>query len=194
MNQTQTHARPLLRAGLLLSIVVAGFAQVDDAFADGGSRAPIAGEVIAVQHTSHLFVGDAAGRLHLASDPRALDGHAVDWSRRQELPLGEVSQFALGEPWLSMALVKIGDFIYLPQMRSEGGAPVLSLVDGIDDLRRIGVNAENYGRIVLDKAAWEDRYGMRTEGLTFGHFSLSGAMPRPAVDEPSRVETEDGVS
>jgi hypothetical protein len=155
------------------------------AFADVQPQTFAAGEVVALENTPHLFVRDEAGMLHMASDAQALAGRAVSWEKRRDIPVGELRQYTLGTPWLSMALVRIGTAIYLPQAQADGGTPVLRLVGSVNDLALIGINAENYGRTVLDQAAWETRYGLRTIDLRFDDLSLDGQLrvgpPAPEV-------------
>jgi hypothetical protein len=127
-------------------------------------------------------VGDAAGTVHLAADVPALSGHTVDWSIRREITVGDLRQYVTGDPWLTLGLVRIGTAIYLPQAQTDGGRPVLRLVGSIDDLTLIGVNAENYGRIVLDQPAWEARYGLRVDDLRSDDLSLDG---QPRVGPPA---------
>ena len=75
---------------------------------------------------------------------------------------------------LSLALVKIGDAIYLPEAPLGGGAPKLRLVKSITDLSAVGIGGENYGRLVLEQGAWEARYGLRTGDLQTEDLSLDG--------------------
>ena len=113
----------------------------------------------------------------MASDPKALTGIDVDWFTRRDVTLGQLRQFTPGEPILSLALVKIGDAVYLPQTPIGSAAPVLRLVKPAD-LAVIGITGENAGRIVLEQRAWEARYGLRTSDLQMEDLSLDGV---PAV-------------
>jgi hypothetical protein len=179
--------RPTTNRGLsraLLSLALAGSllgGVVAVAAADGGPRAPVSGEILSLEQTPHLWTVDAAGTAHLASDPSALAAHAVPGAPRLEVSLDELRQMPRGEPYLSMALVKIGDFVYLPQEQAPGSAPVLRLIKSVDDLRLMGIGADNYGRLVLDRADWEARYGFNTDGLRYDTFSFDGT---PAVVAP----------
>jgi hypothetical protein len=170
-------ARSLL--GLTLAGSLVGGAAA--AFADVGPRAPVSGELLSLAQTPHLWAVDAAGTAHLASDPSALAEHAAAGAPRLAVSLDELRQLPRGEPWLSMALVKIGDFVYLPQAQAPGTAPVLRLIKSVDDLSLMGIDAANYGRLVLDRAAWEARYGLNVDGLRYDTFSLDG---QPAVVAP----------
>ena len=165
----------------LLSLTVAGAllgATGAVALADALPQAPLMDEVFALENTPHLFFLDENGAVHLASDPKALAGIDVDWFHRRDVTLGQLRQFTPGEPILSLALVKIGDAVYLPQAPIGGGAPKLRLVKSIADLAVIGITGENYGRLVLEQAAWEARYGLRTADLQTEDLSLDGV---PAV-------------
>jgi hypothetical protein len=180
-------ARPLLSltvAGALLGATTAV------TLADALPQAPVMGEVIALENTPHLFFLDENGAVHMASDPKALAGQNVDWFSRRDVTLGQLRQLDRGEPFLSLALVKIGDAIYLPQAPIDGRAPVLRLVKPAD-LAVIGVTGENSGRIVLEQGAWEARYGLRTADLQMEDLSLDGV---PAVgpaqpQEPTQSES-----
>ena len=96
-------------------------------------------EVFALQNTPHLFFLDEDGAVHMASDPKALTGIDVDWFTRKDVTLDQLRQYQRGEPILSLALVKIGDAIYLPQAPFGGGAPKLRLVKSIADLSAVGI-------------------------------------------------------
>jgi hypothetical protein len=176
-----TPGRRLARALLGLTLAGALCGAATAALADGGPRAPVSGELLALEQTPHLWAVDAAGTAHLASDPFALAEHAAAGAPRTAVSLDELRQLPRGEPWLSMALVKLGDFVYLPQAQAPGTAPVLRLVKSVDDLSLLGVGADNYGRLVLDRAAWEARYGFNVDGLRYDTFSLDG---QPAVVAP----------
>ena len=110
----------------LLSLTAAGAllgATGAVALADALPQAPIMDEVFALENTPHLFFLDEHGAVHLASDPKALTGIDVDWFARRDVTLGQLRQFAPCEPLLSLALVKIGEAVYLPQAPLGGGAP-----------------------------------------------------------------------
>ena len=161
----------------LFSLTIAGAllgATGATALADALPQAPLMDEVFALQHTPHLFFLDEHGAVHLASDPQALAGIDVDWFTRRDITLDQLRQYQRGEPILSLALVKIGDAIYLPEAPRGGGAPKLRLVKSIADLAALGIGGENYGRLVLEQAAWEARYGLRTADLQAEDLSLDG--------------------
>jgi hypothetical protein len=193
MNRRLAH--PLI--GLTVALAAAA-GSVPSAFA-AAPGAVVVGEVLALENTPHLFVRDEAGMLHMASDAQALAGHPVAWGTRKDIPVGELRRYTLGTPWLSMALVRIGTAIYLPQAQPDGGTPVLRLVGSVNDLALIGINAENYGDTVLDQAAWEARYGLRTSDLRFDDLSLDGQLrvgpPAPeVVIASSESTTQDGAA
>jgi hypothetical protein len=185
--------RPLLSlalAGTLLGATSVG------ALADAMPQAPVLGEVVALENTPHIFVRDANGALHLVSDPRALAGQNVDWLTRKDVSIDDLRRLNRGEPFLSLALVRIGDAIYLPQAPLDGGAPVLRLVKSPADLSLLGVSGENYGRIVLEQEAWEARYGLSTSALQVEDLSLDGNPPvGPAnPQEATPTETESATA
>jgi hypothetical protein len=182
--------------------------------ADGGPRAPVAGELLSLEQTPHLWAVDAAGTAHLASDPYALAEHAAAGAPRTGVSLDDLRRLPRGEPYLSMPLVKRGDSVYLPQAQADGAAPVLCLIKSIDDLRLIGVDAGNYGRLVLDQPAWEARTGLRVDALRSATLNLDGhpsvqpvypesnspvetaPVPEPAAPDPGLplpIEGEEGV-
>jgi hypothetical protein len=165
----------------LLSLTAAGAllgATGAAALADAPPPAPVMDEVFALQDTPHLFFLDEHGAVHMAADPKALAGIDVDWSARRNVTLDQLRQFNRGEPILSLALVRIGGAIYLPETPIGGGAPKLRLVKSIADLTTLGIGGENYGRLVLEQGAWEARYGLRTADLPMEDLSLDGV---PAV-------------
>jgi hypothetical protein len=177
----------------LLSLTAAGTllgATGAVALADALPQAPLMDEVFALEQTPHLFFLDEHGAVHLASDPQALAGIDVDWLARRNVTLDELRQYRRGEPILSLALVKIGDAIYLPAAPIGGGAPKLRLVRSIADLAALGIGGENYGRLVLEQAAWEARYGLRTSDLQTEDLSLDGIPPvgPAAPQEPTSNE------
>jgi len=70
-----------------------------------------AGAVIELINTPHIWVSDDAGVLHWAGDTRALAGRSVNWQDRHTVTADYLREFRRGDPWLSFALVKIGDAI-----------------------------------------------------------------------------------
>ena len=74
-------------------------------------------------------------------------------------------QVVLGDPWLSAGLLKDGDPIYLVKWEHDWERPKLLHIQSIRDVEIFGINAENYGRFVLDKPTWEARYGLSADSL-----------------------------
>jgi hypothetical protein len=142
----------------------------------------VAGEVLALTQTTHLWVADGQGVAHFASDPAALAAHAVDWGDQREVTRDELGALPRGEPWLSMAMVRIGEAIYLPQAAGPGSAPTLLHVQSPRDLALLGVDGADYARLVLDPAAWQQRYGFDPARLTQDELRL---YPAPAFDDDS---------
>jgi hypothetical protein len=180
----------------LFSLTVAGAllgATGAVALADAMPQAPIMDEVFALQNTPHLFFLDERGAVHMAADPKALAGIDVDWFTRRDVTLDQLRQFTRGEPILSLALVKIGDAIYLPEAPIGGGAPKLRLVKSIADLSALGIGGENYGRLVLEQGAWEARYGLRTGELQTEDLSLDG-VPSVGPAQPQEPTPNEAAS
>jgi hypothetical protein len=152
---------------------------------------PAAGQVLALEGTEHLWVVDEQGVAHLAADPQTLNGRVVDWSQREDVTLPELQSISRGTPWLSAALVRIGDAIYVPQFGAPGQAPTLLHVKSGQDLTLLGVDAGNYASLVLDQAAWESRYGYATAGLSYDDFRLDGTPAvGPQLPPPSTISDE----
>jgi hypothetical protein len=123
--------------------------------------------VVVLTGTANLWVTDDQGMLHFAGDPRALAGRPVDWSTRTELTPAQLATLPRGDPWLSEALVRLGNAIYVPQWDPTMNAnlPTLRHVASQSDLALLGVSAANYGQLVLDEATWEQRYGLSPRSL-----------------------------
>jgi hypothetical protein len=181
--------RPLLSVALAASLM--GITSVA-ALADAMPQTPVAGEVVALKDTNHLFFRDANGALHLMSDAKALANQNVDWLTRKDVSIDDLRLQNRGEPFLSLALVRIGEAIYLPQAPLDGGAPVLRLIKSPADLSLLGVSGENYGRIVLEQEAWEARYGLSTSALQTEDFSLDGNPPVGPANPQEATPNETG--
>ena len=96
-----------------------------------------------------------------------------------------------GELWLSLPMVKVGDTVYLPQARADGATTVLRPVASIDDLALIGIDAENYGRQILDQATWEARSGLRVADLLIESLVLDGSLNgQVAVGQTAQESSE----
>jgi hypothetical protein len=151
----------------------------------------VPGEVVTVTGTPNLWITDSQGIIHFASDPRALADRSVDWSNQADLSDDLVAALPHGDPWLSAALVKIGDSIYLPQWDANASAPTLRHIQSPDDLAQLGINASNYAQFVLDPSAWQQRYNVSLDRVEFsGDFNL---MP-PAPDPTSDISSSDNSS
>jgi hypothetical protein len=137
------------------------------------------GSVVGLQGTPHIFVVDGQGVLHWGGDTRGLAGHYVNWSDRRDLSLDQIKGLPSGDPWLSAGLFKNGDSISLVKWETGQAAPTLLHIQNIGDVQLFGINANNYGSFVLDRAAWEQRYGVKTDGLATGEL-VSATAPQPA--------------
>src|SRR5829696_6854412 len=109
----------------LPALALAGAMSLTQALPAAAAEVPDPGQVLALEGTEHLWVVDAQGVAHLAADPQTLSGRTVDWSRREDVSLTELQSVSRGTPWLSAALVRIGDAIYVPQFGAPGQAPTL---------------------------------------------------------------------
>jgi hypothetical protein len=85
-----------------------------------------------------------------------------------DLSVDQLATLPVGTPWLSAALVKTGNDIYLPQWSTSGDTPTMLRIQSPSDLELLGVNADNYGQLVLDQSAWEQRYGVSLNRAEFG--------------------------
>ncbi|HET7767654.1 MAG TPA: multicopper oxidase [Chloroflexota bacterium] len=130
----------------------------------GPAAAP--GALFALRGTPDLWVAGEDGRLHWASDTRALGGKRVDWSSRQEVGFGRLRDLPRGEPWVSAPFLIDRAAIYAPNWEVAAGAPQLARVRTLAELEFLGVDASSYGRLVLSPAEWEARTGFRIESLT----------------------------
>jgi hypothetical protein len=144
------------------------------------------GAVVGLSGTPHLFIADEQGLLHWAGDTRALVGRPVDWGNRADLSAAELQAIPRGDPWLSAGLVKSGDPIYLVKWETDQERPTLFHIQTIADVELFGLNAANYGRLVLDAPAWEREYGAAL-GITIDSLArqelpsaLATATPLPA--------------
>jgi hypothetical protein len=152
------------------------------------------GQVLRLDGTDHLWVADGQGVVHLASGPAALAGKPVDWSDVRVESVDGLAALPKGAPYLTAALVKIGDAIYVPQFAADGGTPTLLRVQSPSDLALLGVTDANYGQLVLDPATWQQRFGVDPTRLPADEFRLFPAppplpAPDPAVDGVGVTET-----
>jgi hypothetical protein len=84
-------------------------------------------------------------------------------------------------------LVQAGEPIYFAKWESDAPAPTLLRVQSIADLELFGIDGTNYNALVLDRGAWEQRTGLRTEALAKGDLApavASGAGARLDAWQP----------
>jgi hypothetical protein len=143
--------------------------------------APVPGEVLRLQGTDHLWVVDAQGVAHLVAGPATLAGKPVDPAEAQDASVAGLQALPQGAPFLTADLVKIGDSIYVPQYAAVGAAPTLLRLQSPADLALLGINASNYGQLVLDPATWQQRYGIDPTQLPSDEFRF---YPAPNFDAP----------
>lgn len=118
------------------------------------------GAVVGLAGTPHLWIADERGVLHWGGDTRALAGKHVNWNDRRDVSLAELQTFPIGDPWLSAGLLKDGDPIYQVKWETAWPLPQLWHIQRIEDVEIFGIWTANYGNYVLDKAVWEQRYGL----------------------------------
>ncbi len=137
------------------------------------------GTVVALQGTPHLWFADEHGVLHWGGDTRALAGKHIAWSNRVEVSLDQLRTLPVGDPWLSAGLLKDGDPIYLVKWETDWPQPQLLHIQSITDVELFGINGSNYGKFVIDRPAWEARYGISAADLQRG--VLASAVPTPTA-------------
>ncbi len=153
----------------------------------GAQAIPVGpGGVIALQGTEHLWVVDEQGTAHLAGDTQALARVQVNWNDREEATIAALEAQRRGAPLLTANLVKIGDALYLPQFGATGQPPTLLHIPSVDDLALLGLDAGNYGQLVLDRQTWEQRYGFNTDTLQVDEFRTGAT---PVVEAPAVSQT-----
>jgi hypothetical protein len=143
------------------------------------ARAPVltTGAVVGLIGTPHIWIADGEGKLHWAGDTRALAGKTVDWNTRSDVTLAELQALQRGDPWLSAGLLKDGEPIYLVKWEIEASSPNLFQIQSIKDVELFGINGENYGSLVLERPAWEQRYGMSAGSLSRGVLAQAAVQP-----------------
>ena len=167
----------LLAATLLLTVLSsATAASAESESCSVEDRYP-GGAVFSLQGTPHLWIFDA-GNLRWAGDTRALAAATVRWDRQCTIDATLLQSVDIGEPLLSLGLVKIGEPIYLAKWETSEPTPRLLHVQSLADVAVFGINADNYGRFVLDRGSWEQRFGFSTDALP--RDSLAAAIPRDA--------------
>jgi hypothetical protein len=133
------------------------------------------GTVFALRGTPHIWIAGPDGVLHWAGDTRALGSQPVNWGTRQEVSLDQLQHYHRGDPYLHAGLVKIGDPIYLAKWESEQPVPTLLHIRSIHDVELFGIDTHNYGRFVLDRHAWEQKFGFNTDALPKGELAPAAA-------------------
>ena len=174
--QLQRHYQSIFRVFALISLaalVLLPAAQAQHSFAHGA--------VVALQGTPHLWIADEQGTLHWGGDTRALAGKHVNWSDRTEVSLDRLRSLPVGDPWLSAGLLKDGDPIYLVKWESDWAQPQLLHIQSIADVELFGINGSNYGNFVLDKATWEQRFGISAAALQRGVLPAAVSAPSAAA-------------
>ena len=171
------HARLLATA---VVIITAALASVPQAQAQG-TFAP--GTVVQLQGTPHLWFTDHQGVLHWGGDTRALAGRHIDWRSRATVSLERLRTLPRGDPWLSAGLLKDGDPIYLVKWESDWAEPQLFHIRSIGDVELFGINGSNYGQFVIERGAWEHRFGISAAGLQ-RHVLPSTTVPGTTRDNP----------
>jgi len=165
-----------------------------------GDAAPVltTGAVIALRGTPHLFIADSNGIVHWAGDTRGLRDRYVDWNTRSEVSVDELKTLLRGDPWLSAGLLKNGDPIYLVKWEASEAKPTLLRIQSIQDVEIFGINGNNYGSLVLDRAVWEQRFGFSFDSLQKGELAAAvSASPTPtasAATQSAATATPSGLS
>ena len=151
------------------------------------------GAVVGLAGTPHLWIADSAGVLHWGGDTRALAGKHVNWSDRRDVSLTELQTLPIGDPWLSAGLLKDGDPIYLVKWETEWPQPQLLHIQSIKDVELFGIDGSNYGNFVLDKATWEQRYGIDAGSLPRDRLAAAVAVSAPPAVSPPPDTSWTGV-
>src|SRR6266581_3911885 len=158
------------RTGVLV-LVSAAFMLASVASAGPASQASFPpGAVVALNGTPHLWIADGQGTLHWGGDTRALQGQVIDWGNRISVTLDTLKTLRLGDPLLSAGLLKDGTPIYLVKWETTDAVPRLLHIQCIHDVEVFGINADNYGKFVLDRDQWEARYKIPVSTLQRGEL------------------------
>ena len=183
------HALARLLAAVFLALA-ALFPAVPALVAPAAAQTPVTigvgpfakGAVVSLKGTPHLWFADERGTLHWASDTRALAGRGPFSNTRTEVTLEQLRTLPLGEPWLSTSMVKLGEPIFVGRWETTDAAPTLLHVQSLADLQVLGITGDIFSTMVLDKAAWERKYGLNTDTLRRGELPSAGtAAPEPWV-------------
>jgi hypothetical protein len=166
----------------LLAVVVLAVLIVPQMAGAQSAQTVARGAVIGLQGTPHLWIGGDDGSLHWAGDTRALADRFVDWNSRKDVTLDQLKGYQLGDPWLSAGLLKVGDPIYLVKWEANAGQPVLLQIQSIPDVELFGINGGNYGKFVMDRATWEQRFDFKFDSLQ--KSALTPAIPPTPTPTP----------
>jgi endonuclease YncB( thermonuclease family) len=153
---------PLLFA-LLVAVVLPPAAAAQPTACQSSGTYP-EGAVFTLEGTSHIWLFED-GALRWAGDTRALAGIPVRWDRECTMNAEFLQGVRIVDPLLSLGLVKIGDPIYLAKWETTETAPRLLQIQSLADLAVFGITGDNYGRFVLERAAWEQRYNLNAGTL-----------------------------
>ena len=176
-----THRLVLLALSLLaLTLTAATPARPTAQFAPG--------TVVQLQATPHLWFADEHGVLHWGGDTRALAGRHIDWHNRATVSLERLRSLPRGDPWLSAGLLKDGDPIYLVKWETEWARPQLFHIRSIGDVELFGINGSNYGRFVIERGAWEQRFGISVADLQ-RHVLAGTTVPGRTRENPAPIGT-----
>jgi endonuclease YncB( thermonuclease family) len=170
----------IMLLALLLVIVLPPSAAAQPASCQAADTYP-EGAVFTLEGTPHLWVFED-GALRWAGDTRALAGLTVRWDRQCTMNSELLQSVRIVDPLLSLGLVKIGDPIYLAKWESNEATPRLLHIQSLADLAVFGITGDNYGRFVLERGAWEQRFGFNTG-------TLARAPLPPAVQLGQQVAT-----
>ena len=158
-----------------------------------GGAAPVQGQgsfahgtVVALQGTPHLWFADEQGLLHWGGDTRALAGRHITWNNRVDVSLDRLRTLPRGDPWLSAGLLKDGDPIYLVKWETDWEQPQLFHIRSIGDVELFGINGSNYGSFVIERGAWEQRFGISAAGLQ-RHILAATTVPGTTRDNPAPI-------
>ena len=144
--------------------------------------------MVSLQGTPHLWFVDHQGILHWGGDTRALAGRHIDWRSRATVSLERLRTLPRGDPWLSAGLLKDGDPIYLVKWEADWTEPQLFHIRSIGDVELFGINGGNYGKFVIERGAWEHRFGISAAGLQ-RHVLPSTTIPGTTRDNPVPIGT-----
>ena len=162
------------------------------------------GTPIRLEGTPHLFLVSAdSPQLHWVGDTRALSQYPVFWNQQRTWSYWVFRRWGflwMGDPYLSAGLLKDGDPIYLVKWEQHWAEPILYHIQSIKDVELFGINARNYGKFVLDKAAWEAKYGFDASTLqrvalrpaTWGQWRPYESSTSPGIIYYDEVATPTG--